>query len=149
MPSGSYSNKEDESRGARNKYSRIATNYFNNPVNMGIMNNADGYGRITGSCGDTMEMWIKMDNERISDISFMTDGCISAIACCSAVTELAKGKKLAAARCIKQKDIITLLEGLPEEDEHCALLASNTLQEAINNYITIKREPWKRYYLKE
>ena len=140
MCPASNGKKEEKSQ------SPIGTDHFEDPSNMGVLDNADGYAKITGSCGDTMAIWIKLDNNCISGISFMTDGCINAIACCRAATELAKGKRLADAKRIKQDDIIASLQRLPAEDKHCALLASNTLKKAISNYLIVKRAPWKKFY---
>jgi len=142
MSSAGNGKKEEES------YLPIGTKHFENPGNMGVLDDEDGYAKITGPCGDTVEIWIRVDNNCISDISFMTDGCINAIACCSAATELAKGKGLSNAQHINQENIITALEGLSEEDKHCALLASKTLKKAISNYLMVKREPWKKFYLR-
>ena len=88
-------NKEDKELQTLNKaYSPMTISHFTNPRNMGILDDADGYTKLTGPCGDTVEIWIKVDKGYISDISFITDGCNNAIACCSIATELAKGKRL-------------------------------------------------------
>ncbi|MBC8230403.1 iron-sulfur cluster assembly scaffold protein [bacterium] len=76
----------------------------------------------------------------IIDAKFMTDGCASTIACGSICTELAKGKSIKDALSISQEVILESLVGLPKEYVHCALLASNTLQQAIRNYQKLKRE---------
>ena len=119
-----------------------------NPRNLGDMSDADGFGRVTGSCGDTMEIWLKVNSGTIADASFMTDGCGTSIASGSMVTELAKGRSVSEARRISQQDVLSALGGLPKESEHCALLAADTLKEAIRDYMAIEREPWKRTYRK-
>jgi nitrogen fixation NifU-like protein len=133
---------------ARKVYSETVIDHAMNPRNIGILQNADGFGRVTGSCGDTMEIWLKVRNGAIEDINFMTDGCGTSAASGSIVTEMAKGKSLTEAQGIGQQDVLDALGGLPEESEHCALLASNTLKVAIRDCIAMQKEPWKKAYRK-
>ena len=79
----------------------------------------------------------------------MTDGCVTTIAAGSMVTEMAKGKPVDEAIQIGQQDLLESLGGLPEESRHCALLASNTLKEAIIDYYEYSRDKWKRSYKKQ
>jgi len=130
-------------------YSAKAIDHAMNPRNLGVMENADVYATITGPCGDTIEIWLKIDDNIISKATFMTDGCGTSIASGSMVTELAKGRDIREAMTISQQDILDALDGLPEESNHCALLASNTLKAAVREYIDIKKEPWKRAYRKQ
>jgi len=130
----------------RKVYSETAIEHAMNPRNMGNMDNTDGFARITGPCGDTMEIWLKVRNNIITEATFMTDGCGTSIASGSMVTEIAKGKSVGEVRKISQQDVLNALGGLPEESEHCALLAANTLKEAIKDYLSFKNEPWKRAY---
>lgn len=127
-------------------YSETAVEHSMNPRNLGDMDDADGSAKVTGPCGDTMQIWLKLKDDAISQISFLTDGCGTSIASGSMVTELAKGKKLGQARRISQKDVLDALGGLPEESEHCALLAADTLKAAISDYLNMKKEPWKKAY---
>jgi nitrogen fixation NifU-like protein len=133
----------------RKIYSEAAIEHGMNPRNLGELEDADGFAQVTGSCGDTMHMWLKVKDDTISDASFLTDGCGTTIASGSVITELVKGKSIAKARKINQDDVLNALGGLPEESEHCALLATNTLKEAIKDYLAIKKEPWKRAYRKQ
>jgi len=130
----------------RKIYSEAAIEHSMNPRNLGEIENADGFAQVTGPCGDTMQIWLKVKNGTISDVRFMTDGCGTSIAADSMLTELTKGKSIAEARKISQQDVLSALGGLPEESQHCALLAANTLKEAIRDYLAIKKEPWKRAY---
>jgi nitrogen fixation NifU-like protein len=130
----------------RKRFSETAIEHGMSPRNMGDIENADGFGMITGPCGDTMKMWIKVKDGRISDASFLTDGCGTTMASGSMVTEMTKGKSIAEAYKIDQKHVLEALDGLPEESEHCALLAANTLKETLNNYLELKKEPWKKNY---
>jgi len=132
----------------RKIYSEAAIDHAMNPRNVGDMEDADGFARVTGPCGDTMEIWLKVKNGTIANATFMTDGCGTSIASGSIVTELAKGKSVSEARRISQQDVLNALGGLPEESEHCALLAANTLREAIKDYLAMTKEPWKRAYRK-
>jgi nitrogen fixation NifU-like protein len=130
----------------RKVYSEAAIEHGMNPRNLGELEDADGFGRATGSCGDTMNIWLKVKDGTISGASFMTDGCGTSIASGSMVTELAKGKSIAQAHKISQKDVLNALGGLPEESQHCALLAANTLKAAIKDYLALQKEPWKKAY---
>lgn len=76
-----------------------------------------------------------------ADAAFMTDGCGNAIASCSMVTEMCKGKIVSEAQKLGQQDVLAALDGLPEEGKHCALLAADTLKEAIKDYLTMERKP--------
>ncbi len=132
----------------RKIYSEAVVEHSMNPRNLGDLEDADGFARVTGPCGDTMSMWLKVDGNTIINTSFMTDGCGTTIASGSMVTEMAKGKSLIEAKKISQQVVLDALGGLPQESEHCALLASNTLKEAIRDYLAIKKEPWKKAYRK-
>ncbi|MCD6567522.1 MAG: iron-sulfur cluster assembly scaffold protein [Dehalococcoidia bacterium] len=123
----------------RATYSDTAIDFSLNPRNMGKLESPDGFGRVTGPCGDTMEIYLKAENGSIIDARFITDGCVTSIAAGSMVTELARGKSLVEAGKISQGEVLQALEGLPEESEHCALLAADTLKEAIKNCLDSKR----------
>ena len=127
-------------------YSPTVVDHAQNPRNVGCMIHADGFGRVTGPCGDTMEIWIKVRNGVIARATFWTDGCGTSIAAGSMVTEMAKGKSVTEALRITQQDVLDALGGLPEDSTHCALLAANTVKEAIKNYLAFEKEPWKRAY---
>jgi nitrogen fixation NifU-like protein len=101
------------------------------PHNMLVMDNADGFGLVFGSCGDTMEIFVRLNGETIEKASFMTDGCGPTVACGSMLVRMAEGKRLAEAAAIDAAEVIVALDGLPAEHVHCATLAVNTLHEAI------------------
>jgi len=132
----------------RKVYSETAIDHSMNPRNVGDMEDADGFAKVTGPCGDTMEIWLRVKNGTIASASFLTDGCGTSIASGSMVTEIAKGKSVGELRKISQQDVLNALGGLPEESEHCALLAANTLKEAVRDYLVMKKEPWKKAYRK-
>ena len=129
-------------------YSETVVEHSMNPRNVGDIEDASGFAKVTGPCGDTMEIWLKVNSDTISDASFMTDGCGTTIASGSMVTEMAKGRTVFHAQKITQQDVLNALGGLPEESQHCALLAANTLKEAVKDYLITKKEPWKRAYKK-
>jgi nitrogen fixation NifU-like protein len=130
-------------------YSSKTVDHALKPRNMGGIEIASGYAKITGPCGDTMEIWLSVDNKIIGEATFMSDGCVTTTAAGSMVTEMAKGKPVDEAIQIGQQDILESLDGLPEESQHCALLASNTLKEAIIDYYEYSRDKWKRSYKKQ
>jgi len=132
----------------RKVYSEAVVEHSMNPRNMGDLEDANGFARVAGPCGDTMEIWIKVNNDAITGATFMTDGCGTSIASGSMVTEMTKGKSISDAQKTTQRDVLDALGGLPDESKHCALLAANTLKAAIRDYIAMKREPRKRAYRK-
>jgi len=105
------------------------------PRNYGPPTTWNGRARITGPCGDTMEFWIEVLNDRIVRLGFTTDGCGYSRAAGSMAGELALGSLTAEANTIEQKDVLDALDGLPPEHVHCALLAANTLKAAISNFV--------------
>ena len=105
-----------------------------NPKNVGALEDPDGYARITGPCGDTMQIHLKIVDAKIVDCKFITDGCGPSTASGSAVTEMAKGKTIEDALMIDANAILAVLDGLPEESIHCPVLAVNTLRAAIEDY---------------
>jgi len=130
----------------RRTYSEKVIDHFLNPRNLGKIQEPDGFGRIIGPCGDTMEIYLRMRNDRVIDVSFWTDGCGTTIASGSMVTELVKGRSVIEAQKITKDDVLDALGGLPEDSLHCALLAANSLKEAIKDYLALKNEPWKKAY---
>lgn len=129
-------------------YSDTVIDHAMQPRNIGEIRDASGFARITGPCGDTMEMWVRVSNDVITGVRFMTDGCGPSIASGSMVTEMVKGKNINGVLEIDQDDVLSSLGGLPEESEHCALLAASTIKAAIRDYMAIKREPWRKNYRK-
>jgi nitrogen fixation NifU-like protein len=133
----------------RKHYSETVMDHALNPRNMGMIPDADGAGQLTGSCGDTMQIWLKVKDSKIIDAAFSTDGCGTTRACGSIATEMVKQKDILHGIDINQEQILKALGGLPENDRHCALLAANTLKAAIQDYFTVKKEPWKKAYRKK
>jgi nitrogen fixation protein NifU and related proteins len=120
---------------AEETYSPAVVERWQNPRNWGAIEKADGFSKITGPCGDTMQVTLKVEDNRITEVRYITDGCATSIAAGSAATELAQARYLEEARNITQEMILETLGGLPEESKHCALLASNVLRTAIQDYL--------------
>jgi len=116
-------------------YSAAVVDHALSPRNMGDIPDADGIGAFKGPCGDTMEIWLKVDDGTISEASFLTDGCGATLATGSMITELAKGKEVGKAMKISPDDILLALGGLPEESLHCAALAVSAMKTAISDYL--------------
>jgi nitrogen fixation NifU-like protein len=117
----------------RTLYSDKVIEEAHNPRNLGRMPGSDAYGLVRGWCGDTMEIYLRLDGEKVQGATFMTDGCGATLACGSMLTTMVQGMSLKGASRIRPEDLIAALDGLPEENVHCAELAVNTLQEAIAN----------------
>lgn len=116
-------------------YTDKVMDHFENPRNVGVMENPDGVGKQGNPvCGDVMEITIKVKNNIIEDAKFRTFGCCAAIATSSMVTEMVKGKTLDEAENISKKTVADALEGLPPPKMHCSNLAADALHAAINNY---------------
>ncbi len=116
-------------------YSKKVMEHFMNPKNVGVIENPDGYGKVGNPvCGDLMEIFIKVKDDKIDDIKFRTFGCGSAIAVSSMVTEMAKGMALEEAMKITRTDVADALEGLPPQKMHCSNLGADALHAAIRSY---------------
>jgi nitrogen fixation NifU-like protein len=118
-------------------YSEKVMDHFYHPRNVGSIENPDGYGKIGNpTCGDLMELFISIKDDVITDIKFRTFGCGAAIATSSMVTELVKGKTIAEAIEITNKQVAKALDGLPAEKMHCSVLGEEALEAAISDYLT-------------
>lgn len=117
-------------------YSDKVLDHFRNPRNMGEIPDADGVGTVGNPvCGDLMTIYIKVKDNRLTDIKFKTFGCGAAIATSSMITELAKGKTLDEAMRISRGDVADNLGGLPPIKMHCSNLAADGLHAAIQDYL--------------
>ncbi|MDD2970067.1 MAG: iron-sulfur cluster assembly scaffold protein [Lachnospiraceae bacterium] len=117
------------------EYTNKVIEHFMSPRNVGSMLDADAEGRFGDpSCGDSLTIYIKVENDRITDIRFLVFGCVAAVATSSMTTELAKGKTLEEAMKITDQDITDALGGLPEYKLHCSVLGAGALKNAIQDY---------------
>ena len=114
-----------------------------------IIKDPNGYGKRTGECGDTVEIFLIVQKNRIHSVSFITDGCINTHACANCVAFLSEGKSIAKAWEITPEKVINFLETLPEVNTHCAELAVGAFYLALVNFQEFKHAPWKRLYGKQ
>ena len=118
-------------------YSEKVMDHFQNPRNVGKMEDADGVGEVgNAKCGDIMRMYIKVnpDDQTISDVKFNTFGCGSAIATSSMATEMIKGKKIDEALELSNRAVVEALDGLPPAKIHCSVLAEEAVKAAVKDY---------------
>ncbi len=117
------------------QYSQKVMDHFLNPHNVGELSDANGIGNVGNPvCGDIMRLYIKVEDNRIVNVSFKTFGCGAAIATSSMVTDLVKGKTLEEALAISNKAVAEALGGLPKIKMHCSVLAEEALKSAIEDY---------------
>ena len=116
-------------------YSEKVMDHFRNPRNVGVIENADGVGEVgNAKCGDIMTIYLKIDNDTISDVKFETFGCGSAIASSSMATELIKGKPVSEALALTNRAVAEALDGLPVHKIHCSVLAEEAVRAAVKDY---------------
>ncbi len=116
-------------------YSPLVMEHFTNPRNVGEIENADGVGEVgNAKCGDIMKIYLKIENEIITDVKFKTFGCASAIATSSIATELIKGKPVSEALELTNKAVVEALGGLPAVKIHCSVLAEEAVKAAVKDY---------------
>lgn len=116
-------------------YSEKVMDHFRHPRNLGKMEDADGIGEVgNAKCGDIMKMYIKVENDIITDVSFNTFGCGSAIASSSMATEMIKGKPISEALALTNKAVAEALDGLPAHKMHCSVLAEEAVRAAVKDY---------------
>ena len=116
-------------------YSEKVMDHFQNPRNLGKMEDADGIGEVgNAKCGDIMKMYIKVADGIITDVKFNTFGCGSAIATSSMATELVKGKPITEAVKLTNQAVVEALDGLPAQKIHCSVLAEEAIKAAVKDY---------------
>ena len=116
-------------------YSDKVMEHFLQPRNVGVIEDADGVGEVgNAKCGDIMRMYLKIDDDIITDVKFETFGCASAIASSSMATELIKGQRVEDAMTLTNKAVAEALDGLPAYKMHCSVLAEEAIQAALEDY---------------
>ncbi len=116
-------------------YSDKVMDHFLQPRNLGVIEDADGVGEVgNAKCGDIMKMYLKIDDDIITDVKFETFGCASAIASSSMATELIKGASVEDAMQLTNKAVAEALDGLPAYKMHCSVLAEEAIQAALEDY---------------
>ena len=111
---------------------------WRNPLYRGALQKPDAHARITGKCGDTMEIFLKIKNDCVIEASYMTDGCGASTVCGSFAAEIAHGKTPDKLIDITGETILKKIGRFPKENEHCAFLAAETIQEALKNYMILQ-----------
>ena len=116
-------------------YSDKVMDHFLQPRNLGVIEDADGVGEVgNAKCGDIMKMYLKINDDIITDVKFETFGCASAIASSSMATELIKGQRVEDAMQLTNKAVAEALDGLPAYKMHCSVLAEEAIQAALEDY---------------
>ena len=116
-------------------YTDTVMDHFQHPRNVGSIENADGIGEVgNAKCGDIMKMYLKIQDNVITDVKFETFGCGSAIASSSMATEMIKGKTIDEALAVTNKQVVEALGGLPAHKLHCSVLAEESIKSAIKDY---------------
>lgn len=116
-------------------YSEKVMDHFRNPRNVGVIENADGVGEVgNAKCGDIMKVYLKIEDDIITDVKFETFGCGSAIASSSMATELIKGKPVSEALALTNRAVVEALDGLPAHKVHCSVLAEEAVKKALQDY---------------
>ncbi len=117
------------------EYSEKVMEHFVNPHNVGKLDDADGVGEVgNAKCGDIMKMYLKIENDIITDVKFNTYGCASAIATSSIATDMIKGQPLSEALKLTNKAVVEALDGLPAVKIHCSVLAEQAIKAAVKDY---------------
>lgn len=124
-------------------YSEKVMDHFRNPRNVGVLEHPDGVGEAgNAKCGDIMKIYLKIDNDIITDVKFETFGCGSAIASSSMATELIKGKPVADAMRLTNQAVAEALDGLPPVKLHCSVLAEEAIKLALRDYFERSGQPY-------
>lgn len=116
-------------------YTALVLDHFMNPRNVGEIENADAIGEAgSAECGDMMRIYLKIENEIVTDVKFKTFGCAAAIASSSMATELIKGKTVNEVMKMTNMEVVDALGGLPEKKVHCSVMVEAAIASAIDNY---------------
>ncbi|HSO10116.1 MAG TPA: iron-sulfur cluster assembly scaffold protein [Desulfoprunum sp.] len=113
-----------------------------------IVPHPDGYGKQVSSCGDSIELYLSVRDDRIRAVSFLIQGCLNTNACANTLASLVEGKSVAASWQITPADIMVYLQTLPTEHTHCAELVVEALHQALKDYSATRHESWKKAYRK-
>ncbi|MFC2160087.1 iron-sulfur cluster assembly scaffold protein [Acidobacteriota bacterium] len=139
--------KENVLEKLKKHYSKTVVEHCLKPRNFRKLSSPDGYSKHTGSDGDIVEIFVQLDNKRVTDCTFSTDGCAATIACGSIATDLMKGKLYSEAlNAVSPNKIIAALGGLPDGNIHCAHKISQALKLAMADGLALKQSPWKKHY---
>jgi nitrogen fixation NifU-like protein len=124
---------------AKTAYGEKGFQRWRTPRYHGRMLDANGYGRVTGGCGDTIEMFLRIENNSVRDASYTTTGCTSSGLCGSFAAELAIGREAEEIFDLTGEDVLEYIGTFPEKEQHCAHLAIATLHEAVHSFLVQKK----------
>ncbi len=127
-------------------YSPAVVERWLKPRNRGVMQQPDGHGHAASECDDSIQIFLRVQGEQITKVSFVSTGCGATLSSASMATELADGLTLEEALHLSAQDIDDGLDGLPEHNFHCAEMALLALHAAVQDAYRCAREPWKRLY---
>ena len=131
-------------------YSEVVMDHFMHPRKVGVIENADGVGTVgNAKCGDIMKIYLKIENDIITDVKFETFGCGSAIASSSMATEMIMGKSIHEAMALTNKAVAEALDGLPAHKMHCSVLAEEAIKQALKDYFDKNNIPYDPEQFKE
>jgi nitrogen fixation NifU-like protein len=117
------------------RYNELVLEHFNNPRNVGVIENADGTGvALNPVCGDMMKLTLRIEGDTIADARFQTAGCAAAIATSSVATEMFKGRTVSEAETLTREQIADAIGGLPPSKIHCSVLAADALKKALSDW---------------
>ena len=126
-------------------YSEKVMDHFMHPRNVGVIENADGVGEVgNAKCGDIMKIYLKIDNDIVTDVKFETFGCGSAIASSSMATEMIIGKPISEVMQLTNKAVAEALDGLPAHKIHCSVLAEEAIRKALKDYFDKNGIPYDK-----
>ena len=117
-------------------FGEVVYKRWREPLYMGVLDDPDSHAKVKGTCGDSIEIFLRFENGRVTKASFQTDGCGPSIVCGSYAAEMAIGKDPDELTEITGHIILKKLGGLPEENEHCAFLAAESLQQALHDFMS-------------
>lgn len=141
--------QEEMERDILRTYGPTVLDHWKHPRHLGLLVDPDGYARVRGTCGDTMEMSVRLDGDVVVACGFQTDGCGTTMVCGSAATWLATNRTfIEALGAVNARGILELLGGLPDADVHCAELAAETLRRALADHLAHRNATWKKGYRK-
>ena len=120
---------------AKEAFGETGFQRWRNPLYRGVLEKPDAHARVTGKCGDTIEIYLKFNDDRVIEASYMTDGCGASTVCGSFAAEIAHGKTPDQLTDITGETILKTIGRFPKENEHCAFLAAETIQEALKQYM--------------
>lgn len=124
-------------------FSRKVLEFGLRPRRYGVMSRPDGHARVSSDCGDTIVMFLRLREGKVEEARFTSEGCVPTVASAQAASEMAVGKTVCECLAVNQSSIDAYLDGLPDENRHCAYLAALALHRALRSYVIHRKGHWK------